>query len=106
MKYEGTPSSFKGSMSPSTSSNLLRCIENKTFSNMAHELKNVLYNWLVGNVDQQTVERHFYPNKGNGYAALNLLMNDPSVQAYNLAEVNVSKQQVETLKCKGTNVFS
>ena len=73
-------------------------MESKPFANLAHELNNVLYNWVVGNVDQQVVERHFYPHKGNGYAALQSLMKAHSVVAHKLAEVDVSKQMLETLK--------
>jgi hypothetical protein len=61
---------------------------------------------VVGNVDQQTLEHHFYPNKGDGHAALKSLEEDPAVIAHKQAEVNASKCEIETLKCKGTDVAS
>jgi hypothetical protein len=112
VKYEGKPAKFQRfyeslkAAAANTSANLLRCIESKPFADSAKELNNVLYNWVVGNVDQQTVERHFYPNKGDGHAALKSLEEDPAVIAYKQAEVNVSKREIETLKCKGTDVSS
>jgi mRNA-degrading endonuclease RelE of RelBE toxin-antitoxin system len=112
VKYEGKPAKFQRfyeslkAAAANTSANLLRCIESKPFADSAKELNNVLYNWVVGNVDQQTVERHFYPNKGDGHAALKSLAEDPAVIAHKQAEVNVSKREIETLKCKGTDVAS
>jgi len=110
VKYEGKPAKFQRfyeslkAAAANTLANLLRCIESKPFADSAKELNNVLYNWVVGNVDQQTVERHFYPNKGDGHAALKSLEEDPAVIAHKQAEVNVSKCEIETLKCKGTDV--
>jgi hypothetical protein len=110
VKYEGKPEKFQRfyeslkAAAANTSANLLRCIESKPFADSAKELNNVLYNWVVGNVDQQTVERHFYPNKGDGHAALKSLEEDPAVIAYKQAEVNISKHEIEALKCKGTDI--
>jgi hypothetical protein len=64
-----------------TFANVLKCIE------LANELKNMLYNWLVGNVDQQTVEHLLCPNKGDRHAALELLKKDLAVIAHKLAGV-------------------
>ena len=58
MKYEGKPAKFQRfyeslkAAAANTLANLLRCIESKPFADSAKELNNVLYNWVVGNVDQ------------------------------------------------------
>ena len=110
VKYDGRPSNFQRfyeslkATAANTSANLLRCIESKTFAASTKELNNVLYNWVVGNVDQNTVERHFYPHKGDGYAALESLKEDPAVAAQKVALVNLSKREIESLKCHGEDV--
>jgi hypothetical protein len=49
-------------------------------------------------------ELHFYPHEGDGYAAIQSLVTAPSILAYEQAEVNVSKQKLQSLQCKGTDV--
>jgi hypothetical protein len=111
-KYDGKPEKFKifyetlKAAAANTSMELLRCIENEVYAKSFDEFNNVLYNWLVGCMDQDTVELHFYPNKGNGYAALQSLINDPIVQANKGAQIELSKTALTKLKCKGTDINS
>jgi len=106
-KYTGKPSTFKFFMeslkaaAANTSLELARCIGSKAYAKSQPEVNTNLYNWAISCVDQQTAELHFYPNEGNGYAALESMAKAPSVQSNEKAELNLSKKHMETLKCNG-----
>jgi hypothetical protein len=68
------------------------------------EINNTLYNWLVGLVNKETLEKHFYPNEGDGHAALHSPMNDPIILSEDTAAVNVSKKDLAGLKCKCADI--
>jgi hypothetical protein len=68
------------------------------------EMNNTLYNWLVGLVNQETLEKHFYPNEGDGRTVLHVLTNDPAILSEDTAKVNVSKRDLASLKCKGADI--
>jgi hypothetical protein len=106
--YDRKPANFKrflASLKASAANaclNMVHCMENQSFAEASNELHKILYNWAMDHVNQFNLKRYFWPNKGNGYKALQALCADPGVVSYAEAKATTKLKALWDLMCHST----
>lgn len=108
--YDGEPKNFEKyyaslkASAANASPDMVRCMETRQYAMSVPDMNMTLYNWAMGTVDQFSAQLYFWPNYGDGNAALKALSDSPGVVSFEDAKKSTSKKVLQKLKCFGTNL--